>query len=53
MEASTAVDQPNISIAVIMNIGKETTNLDAYFGNMNCTWARTCQFGPSSGATTL
>jgi hypothetical protein len=24
-----------------------------YFGNMNCTWARICQFGPSSGVTTL
>jgi hypothetical protein len=24
-----------------------------YFGNMNCTWTRICQFGPSSGETTL
>ena len=24
-----------------------------YFGNMNCTWARICQFGPLSGVTTL
>ena len=24
-----------------------------YFGNINCTWARICQFAPKSGFTTL
>jgi len=31
---------------------KLTGNL-THFGNMNCTWKRNCQFGPSSGWTTL
>jgi Arc/MetJ family transcription regulator len=27
--------------------------VEPYFGNINCTCARSCQFAPSSGCTTL